>query len=44
MLENVAIGDVYTKSEIDEKFANIDVSSVDISEEELNAMLDEVLS
>lgn len=33
----------YTKAEIDEKFKNITTSGVDISEEELNNMLTEVL-
>ena len=35
--------DTYTKSEIDEKLSNITASGVDINEEELNAMLEEVL-
>lgn len=35
--------DTYTKSEIDEKISNITASGVDINEEELNAMLEEVL-
>lgn len=43
MLENFVSTDVYTKAEIDEKFNNITVSGVDIDEEELNAMLAEVL-
>lgn len=43
MLENVVVDDVYTKTEIDEKLANITTSGVDINEEELNAMLEEVL-
>lgn len=36
--------DAYTKSEIDEKLANITAAGVDIDEEELNAMLAEVLA
>ena len=35
--------DTYTKAEIDEKLSNITSSGVDINEEELNAMLAEVL-
>jgi hypothetical protein len=35
--------DTYTKAEIDEKLNNITASGVDISEEELNTMLNEVL-
>lgn len=42
---NIDISNIntYTKAEIDEKINNITVSGVDISEEELNTMLDEVL-
>ena len=37
------ITDVYTKAEIDQKLSNITSSGVDISEEDLNNMLLEVL-
>lgn len=45
MFSNIDIPDVdtYTKQEIDEKIANITATGVDINEEELNAMLAEVL-
>lgn len=43
--ENIDISnmDTYTKAEIDAKLSNITASGVDISEEELNTMLNEVL-
>ena len=46
MLSHVSVivpVDTYTKAEIDEKFKNITTSGVDISEDELNTMLSEVL-
>lgn len=45
MFSNIDIPnvDTYTKQEIDEKIANITATGVDIDEEELNAMLAEVL-
>ena len=45
MFDNIDISsiDTYTKAQIDEKLANITTSGVDINEEELNAMLEEVL-
>lgn len=45
MLKNIDISgvDVYTKSEIDEKLKSITVAGVDIDDEDLNAMLAEVL-
>lgn len=36
--------DTYTKAEIDEKFKNIISSGVDINEDELNTMLEEILT
>lgn len=36
--------DAYTKTEIDKKFENITAVDIDISEEDLNAMLEEVLN
>lgn len=46
MFDNIDISamDVYTKEEIDAKLANITAIGVDIDEEELNAMLAEVLT
>lgn len=45
MFENIDISniDTYTRDEIDEKFAGITASSVEINEDELNAMLEDVL-
>ena len=44
-IDNIDVSDIdtYTRTEIDEKIGNIISSGVDISEEELNNMLIEVL-
>lgn len=40
---DIPVVDTYTKAEIDEKLSNITAAGIDISEEQLNAMLTEVL-